>query len=228
MKNLLIGAVAVLATSSAWSGTQEQDGLRETIATFIHAQTSRFHGRTDVQVGAIDGRLRLPACDAPQAFIPTGEHLLGNSVAGLRCPASADGNSWTIFVPVRIRVHTVLLVASRSLSRGQVLTEADFYQQDGEMTQTDSITDPAAATGKILTRSVAAGQTLSQGMLRAPYTIRQGQSVAVVVSGRGYEIAYEGQALNDAAEGQAVQVRSEQGRTISGLAHRDGTVNVAQ
>ena len=51
--------------------------------------------------------------------------------------------------------------------------------------------------------------------------------VRIVAAGRGWRIHGEGQALNPGVEGQAVRVRTESGRIVSGMAVAERQVEVA-
>jgi flagella basal body P-ring formation protein FlgA len=54
----------------------------------------------------------------------------------------------------------------------------------------------------------------------------QGQTADVRVSSRGFSVRASGQALNNGAEGQSVQVRMASGQVISGMVAADGSVEV--
>jgi len=56
--------------------------------------------------------------------------------------------------------------------------------------------------------------------------IRQGQTVRALSRGPGFAVANEGKALNNAVEGQVVQVRLADGQVVSGIAKAGGTVDV--
>ena len=44
--------------------------------------------------------------------------------------------------------------------------------------------------------------------------------------GPGFQVSAEGRAVNNAAEGQIAMVRTDTGRTVSGIAHLGGIVDV--
>ncbi len=64
-------------------------------------------------------------------------------------------------------------------------------------------------------------------MVRPPELFRAGAQVRVVAQGAGYVITSAGQALSSGAAGQAVRVRMDNGRIISGTVSEDGAVEVA-
>ena len=210
-------------TPSAWPDVrQNPDSIRQTVERFAREQTRVLPGTVTIKAGEIDPRLRLPACQGMETFIPAGGKLFGNSTVGVRC----SNPQWTVFVPVQIRVSATMLVASKPLHIGQTLREEDLAPQQGELASATMLTDPEQAIGKVLKFSVAAGQPLRQDMLRAPYAISQGQTVKIQVEGDGFTVQAEGQALGNAAQDQNVRVRTQSGLVISGFARADGSVTL--
>jgi flagella basal body P-ring formation protein FlgA len=227
MKNLLQWAllVALLCTKPAWAVPQQSHAeIREIITAFVHEQTLTLPGQVTITVHEIDRRISLSACPALEAFLPPGGKLLGNSTVGVRC--TTNKQKWTLFVPVQIKVSVNLLTATSLLQQGHVLRAEDIGNQKSELAQTGILTDPLQAIGKVLKYSVGAGQVLKQDMLRAPYVVRQGQIVQIQVERQGFKIHADGQALNNAAEGQAVQVKTSSNQVVSGIVQPDGAVNI--
>ncbi len=221
---LLAPSALLIVALTAWASPQQDHvEIRSAIAGFVRAQTSDLPGQVIVKVGEIDRRLTLVECAALEPFIPPGGRLFGNTTVGVRCPGN---NGWTLFVPVQIRVHADLLIAVRPLRHGQVLRTEDIAFQNGDLSQPGALTDPTQAVGKILKFGIGAGQTLKQDMLRAPYTVMQGQTVQIQVAGPGYRIHSEGRALSNATEGQGLRIQALSGQVISGLAQADGSVEV--
>ena len=64
-------------------------------------------------------------------------------------------------------------------------------------------------------------------MLRAVFVVHKGQTGPVVVEGDGFRISTEGQAMNDAASGDTVQVRTSSGHMVTGIAGNHGQVKVS-
>jgi len=216
---------ALLSTMSAWAVPQQSHSeIRKTIAAFVHEQTLTLPGQVTITVNEIDQRISLPVCPALEAFLPPGGRLLGNSTVGIRC--TSDMKQWTLFVPVQIKVSVSLLVANSSLQQGHVLRAEDIGGQKSELLQTGIFTDPLQAIGKVLKYSVRAGQVLKQDILRAPYAVKQGQTVQIKVEKQGFKVYADGQALNNAAEGQMVKVKTSSSQVVSGIVQSDGAVNI--
>ncbi len=127
-----------------------------------------------------------------------------------------------------IKVVANYIVSAKPLRQGQVLTAADLTTQRGDLTQLPpgTITELNEAVGRTLTGGLPFAGALRQDMLRARAAVVQNQSVKLVSSGRGFSVSAEGRALNNAAEGQMVQVRSASGSVVSGIARPGAIVEV--
>lgn len=210
------------ATSPA---STSQEVVIHTVDRFLRKETRGLPGRVSYSIGALDPRTQLTPCPALEAFLPPGSRLWGNSTIGVRCVAAAN---WSIYVPVQISVYGNYLVSSHPLSQGQVISEGDLALQNGDLAALPSgtLTELAQALGKTLRNSVGAGQPLRADTLLAPIIIRQGQAVRLLANGPGFAVTGDGTALNNAAEGQSVQVRTPSGTTTSGIARPGGIVEV--
>jgi flagella basal body P-ring formation protein FlgA len=217
----------LLLVFPALADTQWQDleSLRKGAIQFAQQQGVAQSGTVSVSAVPLDPRLRLPACQSLDFFIPTGNRLWGNSNLGARCNAPS---SWTVYIPLTVSITSEVVFAARPLGTGQKITEADILLRSEDITQFASgvITDPRQALGKTATISVAAGYPLRLDMLRAPYVIQQGQSVKILARGQGFQVNAEGKALTNAAAGQIVSVRSGSGQIIKGTAREGGIVEV--
>ncbi|MBT9613950.1 MAG: flagellar basal body P-ring formation protein FlgA [Burkholderiales bacterium] len=198
--------------------------IRQTAEGYAKQQTAQLPGQVTITLGAIEP-VQFPACAKLQAFLPLGAKLWGNSTVGVRCAAGAE---WSLYVPVTVRVQGSVVVAARPLASGKLLAAEDVVLQNAELTQLPSgvVSDANEVVGKTLSVGVGAGHALRQDMLRAPLVIRQGQAVKLVAQGQGFKVSSEGRALANAAAGQTVQVKAQNGQTVSGIARADGSVEV--
>lgn len=222
LASMLLGG-AVLCQASIEPAQLAQ--IRNSVEHLLRTQTAGLPGKVSFSLGEIDTRLSLPACPAPEAFVPAGVRLWGNASVGVRCSGS---NPWTIYVPVSVRVLTGVVVAARALTQGRPLELADLSLQEADLGQLPGavITDPAQALGRIATLSIAPGQPLRQDLLRAPLVIQQGQSVTLRAQGPGFKVNAEGKAVSNAAEGQVAQVRTPSGHTVNGIARLGAIVDI--
>jgi flagellar basal body P-ring formation protein FlgA len=226
MKNLWLALLALpllCASPAQAAAAQSHAKIREVALAYLQTQTQSLPGTVSLQIGDIDSRTILRACTALEAFTPSGSQLIGRTSIGVRCN---EKPGWSVFLQASIRVSTDMLVANRPLAQNTVLSANDFSLQSGELGQPGILIDPVQAIGKTLKFAIGAGQVLRQDMLRAPYLITQGQMADVRVNSRGFSVRASGQALNNGAQGQSVQVRMASGQVISGMVAADGSVEV--
>jgi len=221
MPVLILGLSALPSVQAAQQNTA---AIRQAAETFAKQQTAHLSGQVSVTVGAIEPA-QLPACAKLEPFLPLGAKLWGNSNIGVRCSLGA---AWTVYVPVTVRVQAPVVVATRPLASGQQLTAEDLTLQVAELTQLPAgvLSTVQEAVGKVLSSGIVAGNPLRQDMLRAPILVRQGQSVRLVAQGQGFKVSSEGRALSNGAAGQQVQVKAQNGQTVSGVVQPDGTIEV--
>lgn len=167
----------------------------------------------------------LAPCTRVDAQMTPGARSWGRSSVTARCIAGA---TWSVIVPVRIRVVGPYLVSARAISAGQHVEAADVAVQNGDWGELPDgiLTDTAQAAGQLARVALPAGRPLRGDMLRAPLAVRQGQNVKVVSRGAGFEVTNEGKALNSGGAGQVIQVRLPGGQVISGVADANGSVRI--
>ncbi len=222
MKKMLLTACLFLHCAFSFA-QQEHAALKDTVTAFIRQQTADLPGKVTFSVEAIDPRLVLENCSKMEAFLPIGGQLIGRVSVGVRC---LDAKSWRIFIPVQIKITRDLIISARPLSSGQVVRAGDIARQSTEIMQDVGITDEKRVLGKVLRYSISAGSIIRPEMLRAAYSVKQGQSVQIIARGGGFTLSNTGVALNNAGAGESVQVRIGSGRVISGNATEEGSVEI--
>src|SRR5512135_3250817 len=226
MKRPLLALIALLTLCSLpvlAAEKQSHARIREVALAYVQAQLQGRPGKISIDIENIDPRVALPACSPLEAFQPSGSPLMGRTSIGVRCTGKPG---WSIFVQASIKVTADMLVANRPLPQNTVLGASDFSLQSGELGQPGILTDPAQAIGKTLKFAIGAGQVLRQDMLRAPFVVLQGRTTDVRVRSESFTIRASGQALNNGAAGENVQVRMPSGQVVSGMAAADGSVDV--
>ena len=227
MQKFLLPLLALLALNSSpvWADkSQNHAEIRKTVAAFVRAQTQTLPGKVTIEVAEIDRHIVLPACPALEAFLPPGTQLNGNSSVGVRCISK---HAWSLFVQVNVKTSLNILTANKTLQLGQTVRAEDLSSINSDTLQSGALTEPEQAVGKIMKYGIAAGQILRHDMLRAPYTVKQGQTVQIRITGAGFRINSEGHALNNAAEGGTASVRTVSGQTVSGIV-KGGIIEISQ
>jgi flagella basal body P-ring formation protein FlgA len=183
--------------------------------------------RMEVEVGALDARLRLAPCARVEPYLPVGARLWGRSRLGLRCVEGPT--AWNVFLPVTVKAFGPAWVLSSNVAPGTALTAADAIESEVDWAADSQpvMANPDHWVGQIAARQLVAGQALRQNMVRAPHAFRAGAQVKVSAQGPGYAVTSAGQAMSAAGIGQIVRVRMSNGRIVSGVVGENGTVEVA-
>ena len=204
---------------------QNLQDLRQVAEQFLQSQTTNLPGQVSIQIGNIDARLNLAACPAPQAFLPQGSKAWGKTTVGVRC---ASPSKWTMFLQAQVKVQADYVAAAVPLAAGQTIQANHLLLLQGDLSSMPAgvLTDMQSALGRMSAQAVAAGAPLRQDALRNAQVISAGQLVKLVSSGPGFRVASDARAINNASDGQAVQVKTMSGQQISGIAQAGGIVQV--
>ncbi len=206
----------VLAADSA--------AIRRSVDEFLRAQIKGLPGTASYGIGNIDADRLAGVCEGFDVSMGADARPWGKTQVLVRC----RGGTWSLWVPVQIRVVAEYLVVARPISAGQKLTDADVRGQLGELSDLPNgiLMDKEQAIGRAAIASLAAGRPLRADMLRQPTVVQQGQSVRVVGTGSGFQVTNEGRALTSAVVGQVLQVRLNSGQILSGVVRADGSIEI--
>ena len=221
-------AFLLLATPLAFAqGGARQDGaaLRKLAESYLQTQSAGQPGKVTIKVGAVDPRLALAACPAPEAFQQPGARPWGKTTVGLRCTAPV----WTMFLQAQVSVVADYVVASVPLAQGQAIDAAQLATMQGDIAAMPNgiVTDVEQAIGRTPTVSLPAGTPLRLDSLKSKPVVQQNQAVRIISRGENFSVSGEGKAIGNAGEGQVVQVRTPRGAIVSGTARNGGIVEVA-
>jgi len=225
----LFAILVLLAQVTAHAQTaiprQDKEAIRQLVEQFLITQTTGLPGQVTVKIGAIDPRLNLVACAAPEASLPSGSRPWGKTTVVIRCTAPA---AWTLYVSAHVLIHGDYITTAMPLAQGQIVASTDIVKMTGDLSTLPPgiLTDPAQAIGRTIANSLKAGTPLRQDSLRAQQAVQQGQTVHVVSGGAGYKVSSEAMALTNASEGQTVQARTANGQVLSGIARMGGVLEI--
>jgi flagella basal body P-ring formation protein FlgA len=216
-----------LAQPAPAPAPQRQDlaALKTVVEQYLLAQSAGLPGEASIEVGAIDPRMSLAACPAPQAFQQPGARPWGKTTVGVRCAAPS---AWTVYIQARVSVQGEYVAAAVPLAQGQPIQQSQLVLMKGDLAAMPNgvVTDMAQAVGRSSTVSLPSGAPLRLDALKSKPVVQQGPLVRVVSAGAGFKVSAEARAIGTAAEGQVVQVRTPAGAIISGVAQAGGLVEV--
>lgn len=223
---LAAGAMLILLANGVAAADGNAAAL-SAVKAFATAASSEYGNRTSISVGPLAPDTRLPECQQLDVFLPADGKLWGKTRVGVKCSAPT---SWTAYLPVHVTVSGRYVTSSRKLNRGQTLTASDIVLREGILSELPSsvMTDPAQVIGQRTKMGLAAHQALRREHLVLIPVIRQGDRVKITARGEGFSVASEGVALNHAAIGEELKVRSAAGRTLNGVARGTGQVELSR
>ncbi|QHS11066.1 flagellar basal body P-ring formation chaperone FlgA [Sinimarinibacterium sp. NLF-5-8] len=207
----LLFAIIALALMPLRSLAQDIEPIRNIEAIAIQETARQLSPNAEISGGAMDPRLRMPACQGALSADPAQIRGANASVA-VRCPTPA----WSLYVSLKVRDPRPVVVINRSGARGQVLDASMLTLQERDVAQLsfgyfDRI---EAALGLALRRPINAGSVLTPNDAEPARIIRRGQSVTITGRSSGIEVRAGGTAMSDGARGQRIRVRNDSSKRI--------------
>lgn len=217
--------IANIAQAGVTNAMQDPNQLQQIAIDFLTLQSSGQAGEVKVTTSEVDKRLNLPACDNLNPYLPPGSKPWGKVTLAIRCISPSP---WQVYVQANVQVTADYYVATSSLAQGKILTLADMSKVRGDISKLPPgvITNPEQALGKTMQISLASGGILRSDAMKNPAVVQQGQSVRVVSSGPGFQVATDAIALNNASDGQVAKAKTSSGQTISGIAKNGGIIEI--
>ncbi|MBP1208068.1 flagella basal body P-ring formation protein FlgA [Duganella sp. 1411] len=204
----------------------DRAALKRTVEEFLQVQTGGLPGQVTVAVGAIDPRMSLAPCPAPQAFFMPGARAWGKTTVGVRCATPA---AWTVYIQASVTVIGEYVASAAPLAQGQTIEAGQLVMLKGDLTMLPAgiATDINQVVGRSSNSSLPPGTPMRVDTLRIKPVVQSGQLVRLVSSGAGFSVSAEARAMGTAGDGQVVQVKTSGGQQITGIAKAGGLVEVA-
>lgn len=218
-------ALASFGTAQAQdAATQAPEAIVVAAQDYLLGQLAGLPGQARVAVDPPRTE-RLVPCDAMSPFMPSGMKLRSRMTVGVRCNAPKP---WTTYVQATVSVPGYYYVASRMIAAGQALTPDDLSPRDGDLVSLPpgAVTDPQTVVGMTAAYRINAGQPVRGSSLRNAQSVLRGSNVRINARGNGFVVSSEGQALDNAAPGAMVQVRTASGQVVSGVVRNAGLVEM--
>jgi flagella basal body P-ring formation protein FlgA len=230
-RKTVIAACCLLAAGAAGAEREVQSHASIRAAVERHATTSaaELAGRAEVEVGRLDSRLRLSACDIPLTTFDSPNGLSGGrGVVGVRC----DGSSpWKIYVPVDVALLDEVVVTRNPVARGQTLQADDLMLREVDIARERKpvYRDVDDVVGLRSKRALDAGDLVHAGLLKRARLVRRGASVQIIARLGSLEVSMHGEALSDGGRGDRIRVRNRtSGRVVTGTVVGRGVIEVLE
>ena len=196
--------------------------VKETIARNINPSTEY-----EVSVLPLDSQLKLPECTKPlEVFRATDLIKAGRASIGVRCNAE---KKWSIFTSAVIKVYEAVIVLSRPVQRGEIITKEHLAieKRDVSKLRGDFVTQTEQIENKQAARQIPAGAILGLRSFIEPMAIKRGDKIIISSIQTDFAIRMSGVAMMDGTKGQFIRIKNENsGRIISATVIEPGLVSV--
>jgi len=203
--------------------------VRTVVERYVAAQLDPTGDRWRLGAVRLSGDPRVPAGRVDLTVSHgAGVELVGQTVLHLRV-SGADGSVRRLRVSTMIERETQAVLATRNLSRGDMVAEGDVAEVYRPLRSLprDVVHRVDAAVGKQLVRPVSAGALVRAGLLTQVPVVSRGARVVLVVAQGGLRITTPGIAKEDGGAGEIVRVvNPASGKVINGRVVDAETVEV--
>jgi flagella basal body P-ring formation protein FlgA len=222
---VLAFALVIYASVQADEKLQPLDSIygfvKQTIETHIKSS-----GEMEINVLPLDTQLNLAECSKPlEAFKTQNLIKAGRVSIGVHCGGE---KKWTVFVSAIIKAFEPVIVLTRPVQRGEIITRQHLglERMDVSNTRGDYVTAFEQIENKEAARNLPAGAILGLKSIVEPPLIRRKDKVTIGSGGdSGFSVQMSGTALMDGVKGQVIRVKNESsGRIVSGTVIDAGVV----
>ncbi len=205
--------LCLLLTGTAHAADfQSHESIRKAAESYATAEAADLDGKTVVTAGDLDTRLRLSRCQEPlETFTPSGRSNISRITVGVRCNSE---KSWTLYVPVSISIQKEIAVATRELSRGQVLTHKDVRLEERDVAplRRGYFQSQEEVIGKKLKRSIRMSDPITPPKITTPVAVKRGSKVMILASTGAIQVRMNGKALDNGSVGERIKVENQNSR----------------
>jgi len=229
IKNSLV--ILALALGSFTPGHAEQkfqslDSIYELVKDTV-ARNINTSAEYEISVLPLDSQLKLPECTEPlEAFTTTDSIKAGRTSIGIRCNAE---KKWSIFTSAVIKVYETVIVLSRSVQRGEIITRQHLATEKRDVSKFrgDFITQVEQVENKQAARYAQAGTILGLRSFIEPRLIKRGDKIIISAIQPAFAIRMNGVAMMDGTKSQLIRIKNENsGRIINATVIEPGLVSV--
>lgn len=230
-RNTWLGLTLMLAAALSTADEQKQDlqALANQVAEFVEEQLQNDPRLTQLSVKpiALDNRLKLAQCAAPVEL--EAHNVRADSTRATVKATCRQPTPWSLYISADVDGMALAAVATRSIGRGEQLSEADVVLSEKSISDLPSgyLTEPSAAVGLEARRTFTAGEVFRVSALKPPIVIKKGDAVVVEAGSNSIAVVAPGIALADGKVGQQIRVKnSRSDRTIKAMVVGPGRVEV--
>lgn len=206
---------------------QDLGSIESAVRARVSATVAAVPGATEIVVGRLDPRLRLPRCDhALETRQTPSARGSGAQSVEVRCTGHKP---WSLYVPVTVARYAEVMVTARPIARGETLAAADLIRARRRIDGTADayFTTAEHVVGQVARRALADGEIVARNQLVPPRLVRRGDRVVLSAGSVAMNVVMQGEALSDGAAGERIRVRNlSSSRVVEGTVDAAGVIVV--
>ena len=220
--------MGITGISKAGEPLQGHSSIIAEVETFLKNQPGFDDPeQIEINVGHIDSRLQLHACDAPlETFLAPGHKMLGKTTVGVRCQSPKP---WALYVPASIDRYSLVYQTTGALPKGHIIRQQDISTIKANLARLNYgyFTDAKALIGKQTSRRINQTKILTPNLVKDPLLVKRGEHVDLIAESGHYAIRMSGQAMMNGSRGDRIRVKNlSSQRIIEGVVTERGEVTV--
>lgn len=181
----------------------------------------------DVHVVKLNTPLRVAMCSQPiEAAFPQNSNRERITAVELTCSGT---NSWHMMMPVTVKINSNVLVAKRTISPSQVITEddLDYAQHDRNTLFSGYFIKKEETIGQVASQTISPGTVLTKRNIQLPVLVHRNEAVEIIARSHSVVVSMKGIAKTDGSMNQSVKVYNPSSkRTLDALVVGTGKAEV--
>lgn len=208
MFSLVISLIFICYIPLAFADLYEsQDKLKTLAKDFVAKNTALGPDESlEVDINNSDIPAQLATCPTNvEAAFPKEANRERITSVQLSCNGST---SWRTFIPVDVKVYAKVVVAKRTITTNETLTEADldFAQANVNILYGGYFKDPTEITGQVASQMIAPGSVISKKNIRQQQLVHRNQEIDLVARKNAIEVTVKGIAKSDGGLNDSITV----------------------
>lgn len=203
--------ILFISTCSYGQKYHANNALQSLVFQFAKNQLEQQHYKDySLKVGSLDSRMRLSVCpsDKLSLFIPHDQTIINTSTIGINC--NHQPNDWKIYIPVKIKILTNVVVTKHSLARNHVISANDLQtiKMDIKKLRYGYFSQAKPIMGKVTKRTLRPGHVISPNHLQLQKLIRRGDAVTITAINQAIKVSMKGVAIENGRLGDVIRVKN--------------------
>lgn len=186
--------------------SKEIEKVAEALVFQKYAETFELTGEQKLNIKAIpiNKRIQLDSCSKPLQASIVGNKIKSKTAVKVSCEGA---KRWDIYVRVNVKVMVPLIIASRPLSKGEMLSSdnIELVYKDKSQIRGSVFTNTESLDGVRLKRNVSRNKNIRSKDI---CYVCKGDKVTITANKNGLVIKASGIALTDGIIGSTVRVRN--------------------